>query len=33
MAKLVLAPTRRYFGIGDENDFCVLDGGRAVGTG
>jgi hypothetical protein len=31
MTNLILAPTRRYFGFGDKNDFCVLDGGRCLG--
>ena len=31
MANLFLAPTRKYFGIGDANDFAVLDGGRVIG--
>ena len=28
MANLLLPPTRKYFRIGDKNDYCVLDGGR-----
>jgi hypothetical protein len=28
MANLLLSPTRKYFRIGDKNDYCVLDGGR-----
>src|SRR5215831_14141690 len=31
MNNLILAPTRRYFGFGDKNDFCILDGGRCIG--
>jgi hypothetical protein len=31
MVNLILTPTKRYFGIGDKNDFCVLDGGRPIG--
>jgi hypothetical protein len=31
MANLRLAPTTRYFGIGDANDYVVLDGGRVIG--
>jgi len=31
MNNLVLAPTRRCFGIGDKNDYTVLDGGRCIG--
>jgi hypothetical protein len=31
MANLFLAPTTRYFGIGDSNDYVVLDGGRVIG--
>ena len=30
MANLILAPTKRYFGFGDKNDHCVLDGGRVI---
>jgi hypothetical protein len=28
---LTLAPTKRYFGFGDQNDYCVLAGGRVIG--
>jgi len=28
---LVLSPTKKYYGFGDENDYCVLDGGRVIG--
>ena len=28
---LGLAPTKKYFGIGDETDYVVLDGGRVIG--
>ena len=31
MANLSLARTMRYFGIGDSNDYVVLDGGRVIG--
>ena len=31
MNKLNLASTRRYFGIGDKNDYTVLDRGRCIG--
>jgi len=31
MNNLVLALTRRYFGIGDKNDFTVLEAGRCTG--
>jgi hypothetical protein len=31
MTKLVLAPSRRYFGFGNRNDYVVLDGGRVIG--
>jgi hypothetical protein len=31
MTTLTLAPTRRYFGIGDENDFAVCHGKRCIG--
>jgi hypothetical protein len=31
MANLSLARTMRYFGIGDANDYVVLDGGRVIG--
>ena len=31
MANLSLAPTMRYFGIGDLNDYVVLDDGRVIG--
>jgi hypothetical protein len=31
MANLRLARTMRYFGIGDSNDYVVLDGGRVIG--
>src|SRR5262249_27115727 len=31
MNKLNLEPTRRYFGIGDKNDYTVLDRGRCIG--
>ena len=27
---LLFSPTRGYFGFGDENDYCVLDGGRVI---
>ena len=29
--KRTSAPTRKYFGFGDENDFVVFDGARVVG--
>jgi len=28
---LLLSPTRKYFRIGDKDDYCVLDGGRVIG--
>ena len=28
---LMLAPTKRYFGLGDQNDYCVLDDGHVIG--
>ena len=28
---LTLALTKCYFGSGDQNDYCVLDGGRVIG--
>ena len=31
MAQLILSSTRKYFRIGDKNDYCVLDGGRLIG--
>jgi hypothetical protein len=31
MPNLLLSPTRRYFRIGDKDDYCVLDGGRVIG--
>jgi len=31
MPNLTLAKTLKYFGIGDENDYVVLDGGRVLG--
>ena len=31
MTNLLLSPTRKYFWIGDENDYVVLDGGRVIG--
>src|SRR5215467_13714795 len=31
MTNLILAPTRRYYGFGDKNDFCIPDGGRCIG--
>ena len=31
MANLCLARTMRYFGIGDSNDYVVLEGGRVIG--
>ena len=31
MTNLVPASTKKYFGIGDEKDFVVLDGGRVIG--
>jgi hypothetical protein len=31
MANLFLAPTMRCFGIGDSNDYVVLEGGRVIG--
>ena len=31
MTTLLLSPSRKYFRIGDENDYCVLDGGRVIG--
>jgi hypothetical protein len=31
MANLFLAPTMRYFGIGDSSDYVVLDGARVIG--
>ena len=31
MADLKLAPTRKYFRIGDKDDYVVLDGGRVIG--
>ena len=31
MSQLRLAPTTRYFGIGDAIDYVVLDGGRVIG--
>jgi len=31
MNNLILAPTRRYYGFGDKNDFCILDGGKCIG--
>ena len=30
-SKQRVVPTRRYFGIGDKNDYTVLDGGRCIG--
>jgi len=31
MNNLILAPTCRYFGVGDKNDFTVLERGRCIG--
>jgi len=31
MNNLILTPTRRYFGFGDEDDHVVLEGGRCIG--
>src|SRR5215813_9251002 len=31
MSNLLLSPTRKYFRIGDKDDFVVLDGGRVIG--
>jgi len=31
MMNLVLSPTKKYFRIGDKNDYRVLDGGRVIG--
>jgi hypothetical protein len=31
MSSLLLSPTRKHFGLGDKNDFVVLDGGRIIG--
>jgi hypothetical protein len=31
LVNLTLAYTKRYFGVGDENDYVVLDGGRCIG--
>ena len=31
MADLKLAPTQKYFRIGDKDDYVVLDGGRVIG--
>jgi hypothetical protein len=31
MADLKLSPTRKYFRIGDKDDYVVLDGGRMIG--
>jgi hypothetical protein len=31
MTNLILAPTHRYFGFGDQNDYAVLEGGRCIG--
>jgi hypothetical protein len=31
MVELILSPTRKYFRIGDKNDYCVLDGSRVIG--
>ena len=28
---LTLSHTSKYFGFGDKDDYCVLDGGRVVG--
>jgi hypothetical protein len=28
---LTLVPAKCYFGSGDQNDYCVLDGGRVIG--
>jgi hypothetical protein len=31
MTTLLLSPTRKYFRIGDKNDYVVLDDGRVIG--
>jgi len=31
MTNLLLSPTKKYFRIGDKNDYCVLDGSRVIG--
>jgi hypothetical protein len=31
MTNLILSPTRKYFRIGDKDDYVVLDGGRVIG--
>src|SRR5262245_117855 len=31
ISDLRLAPTRRYFGSGDENDYVVMEGSRVIG--
>jgi hypothetical protein len=31
MTNFLLSPTRKYFRIGDKDDYCVLDGGRVIG--
>jgi hypothetical protein len=31
MVNLTLAPTRKYFRFGDQDDYVVLDGGRCIG--
>jgi hypothetical protein len=31
MTTLTLAYSRKHYGLGDENDFVVLDGGRCIG--
>jgi hypothetical protein len=31
MTNLILSPTHKYFGIGDKDDYVVLDGGRVIG--
>ena len=31
MTNLILTPTRRYFGFGDQNDYVVLGGDRVIG--
>jgi hypothetical protein len=30
MSTLTLATTRRYFGLGNSNDYVVLNGGRVI---
>jgi hypothetical protein len=31
MSNLILSPTRKYFRIGDKDDYVVLDGRRVIG--